>query len=74
MSQSGSRGGAACLQVAGRLAVIIADMKIINLLYLVTAQAFYKWAMREINPLHPDVPRIMLRQQELSEQFRRISA
>jgi hypothetical protein len=49
-------------------------MKIINLLYVVTAQAFYKWAMREINPLHPDVPRIMLRQQELSEQFRRISA
>jgi hypothetical protein len=49
-------------------------MKIINLLHVVVARAFYDWAMREINPLHPDVPRIMLRQQELSEKYRRIWA
>lgn len=49
-------------------------MKILNLLHVVVAQAFYKWAMREINPMHPDVPRIMLRQQELSEKYRRIWA
>ncbi|MDB5896655.1 MAG: hypothetical protein JWP22_2001 [Ramlibacter sp.] len=49
-------------------------MKIINLLHVVCAQAFYKWAMKEINPMHPDVPRIMLRQQELAEKHRRIWA
>jgi hypothetical protein len=30
--------------------------------------------MREINPMHPDVPRIMLRQQQLAEKYRRIWA
>lgn len=52
----------------------IAAMKIINLLHVVVAQAFYRWAMREINPMHPDVPRIMLRQQQLAEKYRRIWA
>ena len=36
-------------------------MKILNLIHVMVAQAFYQWALREINPLHPDVPRIMLR-------------
>lgn len=52
----------------------IGGMKIINLLHVVVAQAFYRWAMKEINPMHPDVPRIMLRQQELAEKYRRIWA
>jgi hypothetical protein len=52
----------------------IAVMKIISLLHVVVAEAFYKWAMKEINPMHPDVPRIMLRQQELAEKHRRIWA
>jgi hypothetical protein len=52
----------------------ICRMKIISLLHVVLAQAFYRWAMREINPLHPDVPRIMLRQQELSEKMQRMWA
>jgi hypothetical protein len=52
----------------------IAAMKVINLLHVVVAQAFYRWAMREINPMHPDVPRIMLRQQQLQEKYRRIWA
>ena len=39
-----------------------------------SAQAFYKWAMSEINPLHPDLPRIMMRQQELQDKARRIFA
>jgi hypothetical protein len=30
--------------------------------------------LREINPLHPDLPRIMLRQQELADKARRIFA
>jgi len=49
-------------------------MKVLYLLHVVLAQAFYRWAMREISPLHPDVPRIMLRQQELDERMRRIWA
>ncbi|MGE4243231.1 hypothetical protein [Ramlibacter sp.] len=49
-------------------------MKILNLIHLTFAQAFYRWALREINPLHPDVPRILLRQQELSDRARRMGA
>jgi hypothetical protein len=47
-------------------------MKIITLLHVTLAQAFYRWAMREIDPMHPDVPRIMLRQQELSDRAQRL--
>jgi hypothetical protein len=49
-------------------------MKILNLIHVMVAQAFYKWALREIDPLHPDVPRIMLRRQELEDKARRIFA
>lgn len=49
-------------------------MKILNLIHVMVAQAFYSWAMREINPLHPDLPRIMLRQKELSDKAQRIFA
>jgi hypothetical protein len=47
-------------------------MKILSLIHVTVAQAFYRWAMREINPLHPDLPRIMLRQQELADKARRM--
>jgi hypothetical protein len=40
-------------------------MKVINLLYLACAQAFYRWALREIDPMHPDVAKIVLRRHEL---------
>lgn len=49
-------------------------MKILNLIHVMVAQAFYSWAMREINPLHPDLPRIMLRKKELDDKARRIFA
>ncbi|HYF42046.1 MAG TPA: hypothetical protein VEA35_06310 [Ramlibacter sp.] len=49
-------------------------MKIINLLHLTFAQAFYRWAMREIDPLHPDLPRIVMRQQELRDKAQRMFA
>ena len=49
-------------------------MKILNLIHVMFAQAFYSWALREINPMHPDLPRIMLRQQELEDKARRIFA
>jgi hypothetical protein len=49
-------------------------MKILNFIHVVTAQAFYRWAMSEINPMHPDVPRIMRRQRELADKAQRIFA
>lgn len=49
-------------------------MKILHLLHVMVAQAFYRWAMKEISPMHPDVPKIMLRQQQLAEKYRRIWA
>ena len=52
----------------------IGAMKILHLLHVVVAQAFYRWAMKEISPMHPDVPKIMLRQQQLAEKYRRIWA
>jgi hypothetical protein len=49
-------------------------MKILNLIHVMIAQAFYHWAMREIDPLHPDLPRILVRQKELDDKARRIFA
>lgn len=49
-------------------------MKILHLLHVTVAQAFYNWALREINPMHPDVPRIMRRQVELADKAARIFA
>jgi hypothetical protein len=46
-------------------------MKILRLLHLSVAQAFYGWALREIDPLHPDLPRLVMRRQELADQARR---
>jgi hypothetical protein len=48
------------------------DMKILNLLHLTFAQMFYRWALSEIDPLHPDVPRLLLKQQELQDRARRV--
>lgn len=42
-------------------------MKVLNYLHLVLAQAFYRWAMKEIDPMHPDVARIVMRQKELED-------
>jgi hypothetical protein len=50
------------------------SMKILNLIHVMLAQAFYDWALREINPLHPDLPRIVLRQKELADKAQRIFA
>lgn len=40
---------------------------ILRLIHVTIAKAYYDWAMREIHPLHPDVPRIRLRQVELND-------
>lgn len=55
-------------------AATLGAMKILHLLHVMVAQAFYRWAMKEISPMHPDVPKIMLRQQQLAEKYRRIWA
>lgn len=49
-------------------------MDILNLVYVMTARAFYDWALREIDPLHPDLPRLVLRQHELDERTRKFFA
>ena len=49
-------------------------MKILNLLHVTLACAFYRWALREIDPLHPDVPKLLLRRQELEERAHRLWA
>lgn len=48
-------------------------MKILSLMRLVAAQAFYRWAMREIDPLHPDVPKIMHHQMRLADKRSRLA-
>ena len=70
----GSHRRAPSLQAGAGNAATIYPMKILNLLHVVVAQAFYRWAMTEISPMHPDVPKIMLRQQQLAEKHRRIWA
>ena len=49
-------------------------MKIFTFLHVTLAQAFYRWAMHEINPMHPDVPRILRRQRELADKANRLFA
>lgn len=49
-------------------------MKILHFIHAAVASEFYAWAMREINPTHPDVPRIMRRQLELADKMKRIFA
>ena len=62
------------LHRATRRLRIIRDMKILNFIHVSVARAFYSWAMKEINPMHPDVPRIMQRQRELEDKAQRIFA
>jgi hypothetical protein len=47
-------------------------MKVLHLIHCLLAQGFYTWAMREINPTHRDVPRIVNRQRELADKQRRL--
>ncbi len=49
-------------------------MKILALLHVTLACAFYRWALREIDPLHPDLPRILMKRQQLEERAQRLWA
>lgn len=46
-------------------------MNLPRLVCLWLAEGFYRWALREISPLHPDVPRIVLRRRELADKAAR---
>lgn len=48
--------------------------KIIDFIHVTLAQGFYRWAMSEINPMHPDVPNIVRRQRELADKERKLWA
>jgi hypothetical protein len=52
----------------------IVSMKVLELLHVTMAQAFYRWALREIDPLHPDLPRIVMKRLELDDKARRMFA
>lgn len=45
-------------------------MKIIKFIHLTFAQAFYARALAQIDPLHPDVPEIVMKRQQLEDQAR----
>jgi hypothetical protein len=52
----------------------MAAMKIIRFIHLTFSQAFYGWALREIDPMHPDLPKLVMKRQELADQARRMFA
>lgn len=47
-------------------------MKVIRLAWLLWAKFWYAWAMREIDRLHPDVPKILRKQIEIEDKLKRI--
>lgn len=47
-------------------------MMVLRILRLTAARAFTDWALREIDPLHPDVPMLRMRQVELDDAWRRL--
>lgn len=49
-----------------------AAMTILHLLHARLGAGFYRWALREIRPLHEDVPMIVRRQRELMDKEQRI--
>jgi hypothetical protein len=48
--------------------------KILHIAHTRIAQFFYTWAMNEIDPLHPDVPRIVQRQAQLRDKLAKLYA
>lgn len=41
--------------------------RILHELRLSFARAFYQWALREIDPLHPDLPCLLMRARALED-------
>lgn len=49
-------------------------MKILRFIHLTFAQAFNSWALREIDPLHPDLPKLLYKRVELADKARSLFA
>lgn len=49
-------------------------MKVLHLLLLALEDLYLRWGMYEIDPLHPDLPKILIRRLEIAEKTRRIYA
>lgn len=47
-------------------------MKILHIIEVTFAQAFYDWALREIDPMHPDVPQLVMKRQRLADEAKRM--
>lgn len=45
-------------------------MNIVRLLYLNLARGYYRWALSQIDPMHPDVGEIVLRERALDVSLR----
>lgn len=49
-------------------------MKILSIVHVTLACAVYRWAMGQIHPLHPDLPRILIKWQEMEERAQQLWA
>jgi hypothetical protein len=49
-------------------------MKILRFVRLTIEHAHNAWALREIHPAHPDTPRLVLRQRELTDALEALHA
>lgn len=49
-------------------------MKILHFVHAMAARWFYLWAIREIDPLHPDVPMLLQREAAARDKLKRITA
>ncbi len=49
-------------------------MRILSIVHVTLACAFYRWAMGQIPPLHPDLPRILIKWQEMEEREQQLWA
>lgn len=47
-------------------------MKIIKFIHVSVAHAYYGWALREIDPMHPDLLQLVLKRQQLADEARRM--
>lgn len=45
----------------------------LRLLRATLGRAFYAWALREVNPMHPDVPLIALRHHHWSQRLKELT-
>lgn len=45
-------------------------MKILRFVHATIAQAFYRWALAEINPLHPDLGRVLIKERQHADRLR----